>query len=160
VKSRFLMSAAALVLGGALVARRQLASRAGRLLLASGVPRAARGELGAGVPDGPEPVETGEFAVAGQALATGHVAVSAVSFARRRPEATATDAVRLVVESAHNVPDGGLVVLGHDGFAPDVEGFTLMLASAGPGPFAASGRYEVHTPAALPRVTHQGDPAR
>ena len=37
----------------------------------------------------------------------------------------------------------GLVVLCDAGFAPDAEGFTLLVAASGPGPFAASGRYEL-----------------
>ena len=100
------------------------------------------------VPEPPpafEPVvaEWGRFAVGGDALAAGHAAVSAVSFARRQPGPVSADAVRLRIESALNVPVGGLLVLGDPGFAPDAEGFTLMLAAEAAGRFAATGTYEL-----------------
>lgn len=166
MRSRFLISAVAMV-GAALVVRRQRSARAERLLLGPGppAPETAGGDRGGGdlLALVPPAVETGPFAVAGQALAPGHVAVAGVSFARRRPEANAAEAVRLVVDSSHNVPEGGLVVLGQGGFAPDPEGFTLMLASAGAGPFAASGRYELLGPTMHGSPTGanpQGDPDR
>ena len=51
--------------------------------------------------------------------------------------------ITLITDAANNVADGGLIVLGDAGFAPDAEGFTLLLAAAGPGTFAAAGRYEL-----------------
>jgi hypothetical protein len=42
-----------------------------------------------------------------------------------------------------NVAGGGVVVLSDAGFAPDEDGFTVLVAAEGPGSFAASGRYEV-----------------
>lgn len=161
MRSRFLISAAVMV-GAALMARRHHAARAERLLLGAGTPQPEVEGMDPTTPatDGPAPLETGGFVVAGQALAPGHVAVTGVSFARRRPGALAPDAIRLVIESSHNVPARGLVVLDEGGFAPDAEGFTLMLASESPGPFAASGRYELmtpHAPGSPPRVTLQGD---
>ena len=38
---------------------------------------------------------------------------------------------------------GTLIVLGDSGFAPDEEGFTILLAAEGPGTFAAAGYYEL-----------------
>jgi hypothetical protein len=87
--------------------------------------------------------ETGRFSLGGWASAGGHLAVSGVTFRDRLGEPVDAGAVRLVIEAGDNVAHGGLVVLADAGFAPDEEGFTLMLAAAGPGAFAAAGRYEV-----------------
>lgn len=94
-------------------------------------------------PEDPPALNRGRFALGGHALVPGHMTVSAVSFAARGAVPAAPEAIRLEVESIENVPDGGLVVLADPGFAPDAEGFTLMLAAAAPGRFAASGWYEL-----------------
>ena len=41
--------------------------------------------------------------------------------------------MRLVPDVLQNVTASGLVVLGDAGFAPDAEGFTLLVAAAAPG---------------------------
>ncbi len=87
--------------------------------------------------------EDGRFSLGGWAAQSGHLAVCGVTFRDRRGAPVEAAAIRLVTEAAANVAEGGLVVLGDAGFAPDAEGFTLMLAAAAPGSFAASGRYEV-----------------
>ena len=87
--------------------------------------------------------ETGRFSLGGWASAAGHLAVCGVTFRERLGEPVDAGAVRLVLEAGDNVAYGGLVVLADPGFAPDEEGFTLMLAAAAPGVFAAAGRYEV-----------------
>lgn len=83
----------------------------------------------------------GRFSLGGFALQPGHITLCGVTFDERAEGPVAAGAIRLEIEAASNVADGGLVVLGDPGFAPDGEGFTLMLAAAGPGGFAASGRY-------------------
>jgi len=87
--------------------------------------------------------ETGRFSLGGWASAAGHMAVCGVSLRERLGEPVDAGAVRLVIEAGDNIAHGGLVVLADPGFAPDEEGFTLMLAAAAPGVFAAAGRYEV-----------------
>ena len=52
---------------------------------------------------------------------------------RTRPGSLAYDKYREIIGSKGEAED----------FAPDVEGFTILLAAAGPGSFAATGRYEV-----------------
>lgn len=98
-------------------------------------PAAAAAELVVG--------EDGRFSLGGWAAQTGHMAFCGVTFRDRRGAPVEASAIRLVPEATSNVADGGLVVLADPGFAPDAEGFTLLLAAAGPGSFAASGRYEV-----------------
>jgi hypothetical protein len=88
-------------------------------------------------------VDSGPFAFGGWAPQPGATAVMGVTFSRRVAEAPGADRVRLTLRSATNVPDGGLVVLSDAGFAPDREGFALMLASAQAGSFLASGRWEL-----------------
>lgn len=83
----------------------------------------------------------GRFSLGGWALQAGHMALCGVTFDARADTPPSPAAISLEVEASSNVADGGLVVLGDAGFAPDAEGFTLMLAAAGPGGFAASGRY-------------------
>lgn len=97
------------------------------------------------VPAGIEVVidESGRFSLGGWAAQAGHMALCGVTFRDRRDGPVAAAAIRLVPDAAVNVADEGLVVLGDPGFAPDAEGFTLLVAAAGPGAFAASGRYEV-----------------
>ncbi len=87
--------------------------------------------------------EDGRFSLGGWAAQAGHMAFCGVTFRDRRGAPVAASAIRLVPEATANVADGGLVVLADPGFAPDAEGFTLLVAAAGPGSFAASGRYEV-----------------
>jgi hypothetical protein len=91
----------------------------------------------------PSVIERGRFSLGGWAAGAGHLAVCGVSFRERLEVPVDAGAVRLVVEVGDNVAEGGLVVPSDPGFAPDEEGFTLILAAAGPGVFAAVGRYEV-----------------
>ncbi len=63
-----------------------------------------------------------------------------------------------MTEATTNVATGGLVVLGDAGFAPDAEGFTILIAAEGPGSFAASGRYEVVAALSLRRGSTIGAP--
>jgi hypothetical protein len=86
---------------------------------------------------------SGRFAVGGWAAQAGHMAVYGVTFPARIAEAVDAGRVRLVPDVLQNVTADGLVVPSDSGFAPDAEGFTLLVAAAGPGPFAASGRYEL-----------------
>ena len=111
----------------------------------------------------PEPVvaERGRFALGGSALAPGHAVVAGITFASRREAPVGADALRLRVERAFNMPAGGLVVLDDPGFAPDAEGFTLALAAAGSGSFAAAGTYELLAdPASAPSSASTGGTAR
>ena len=90
------------------------------------------------------PVEaSGRFAIGGWAAQAGHMALCGVTFPARLAEAVEAGRVRLVPDVLKNVGADGLVVPDDAGFAPDSEGFTLLVAAAGPGPFAASGRYEL-----------------
>lgn len=91
-------------------------------------------------PEGPI-LDEGTFSIGGWAAAPGHSVVSAVTYHHRLP--TPVDAGRIVlqIEAAENIPDDGLVVLSDPGFAPDREGFTLLLGAAAPGPFSAAGTY-------------------
>jgi hypothetical protein len=86
---------------------------------------------------------SGRFAIGGWAAQAGHMVLSGVTFPSRLAEAVDAGRVRLVADVLRNVTADGLVVPADGGFAPDAEGFTLLVAAAGPGPFAASGRYEV-----------------
>lgn len=89
------------------------------------------------------PLEVGRFALGGWAAAAGHSVVSAVTFRRRLPANVTPDRIVLEIDARDNVPEGGLVVLSDPGFAPDRDGFTLLLAAATPGPFSAAGSYRV-----------------
>lgn len=89
------------------------------------------------------PLDEGRFALGGWAASAGHSMVSAVTFRRRLPEDIAPDRIVLEVDASDNVSEDGLVVLADPGFAPDREGFTLLLAAADPGPFSAAGSYRV-----------------
>jgi hypothetical protein len=86
---------------------------------------------------------SGRFSLEGWAVMSGQMTVRGVSFPDRLRRPVRAEDVRLIVDARTNVADGGLLVLGDGGFAPDDEGFTLLLAAAAPGGFAASGRYEV-----------------
>jgi hypothetical protein len=104
-------------------------------------------------PAAPEPPvltldAAGRFSLEGWAALAGQMTVRGVSFPERLGREPAADEIRLIVDARANVADGGLVVLGDAGFAPDGEGFTLLLAAAAPGGFAASGRYELPSVAA------------
>lgn len=90
--------------------------------------------------DGPV-LDEGSFSLGGWAAAPGHTVVSAVTYRQRLPFEVAPDHILLSIEHSENVPDDGLVVLADPGFAPDREGFTLVLAAADPGPFSVSGTY-------------------
>jgi hypothetical protein len=101
-------------------------------------------------PEAPAPAElvvqvheSGRFLVGGWAAETGHTALAGVTLRERREDGIPAERVRLIVEAADNVAGDGPVVLGDPGFAPDSEGFTLIVAAAGPGRFAAAGRYEL-----------------
>lgn len=89
------------------------------------------------------PLDEGRFALGGWAASSGHTMVSAVTFRKRLPQDIAPDRIVLAIDASDNVPDGGLMVLSEPGFAPDRDGFTLLLAAAEPGPFSAAGSYQV-----------------
>jgi hypothetical protein len=93
------------------------------------------------------PLDEGRFALGGWAASAGHSMVSAVTFRRRLAEDVTPDRIVLEIDASENVPEGGLVVLADPGFAPDRDGFTLLLAAAYPGPFSAAGSYRVLPPA-------------
>lgn len=93
-----------------------------------------------------EILDSGPFAFGGWAPLPGATSVTGISFTRRLAEAPAAARIRLDVRSARNVPDGGLVVLADPGFAPDREGFALMVAAESQGSFMASGRWELLRP--------------
>ena len=88
-------------------------------------------------------VESGRFSLGGWATQGGHMNLCGVTFRSRQDPVVPAGRVRLVIEASHNVDAGGLVVLSDAGFAPDAEGFSILLAASGPGAFAASGRYEL-----------------
>jgi hypothetical protein len=90
------------------------------------------------------PIEAGRFAMRGWAAAAGHAVVSGITFRRRLSEDVGPDQIEIQVDATDNVPEGGLLILRDGGFAPSREGFALMLAAAGPGPFSAAGSYRVH----------------
>jgi hypothetical protein len=90
--------------------------------------------------------EAGRFSIGGWAAQAGHMSFCAVSFRDRRDEVVDASSIRLLTDATTNVSEGGLVVLADPGFAPDLEGFTIVVAAAGPGGFAAAGRYEVTAP--------------
>jgi hypothetical protein len=92
------------------------------------------------LPEGPV-LDEGTFSIGGWAAAPGHSVVSAVTYHQRIPMAVDAERIVLHIESAENIPDDGLVVLSDPGFAPDREGFTLLLGAAAPGPFSAAGTY-------------------
>jgi hypothetical protein len=98
-----------------------------------------------GTPAGAAPrvVASGRFVLGGWAVQAGHMAVCGVTFPSRVAGDVEAARIRLVPDALRNVSAAGLVVLGDAGFAPDGEGFTLMVAAVGPGAFAASGRYEL-----------------
>jgi hypothetical protein len=87
--------------------------------------------------------ESGRFSLGGWAAQPGSITLCGVTFRDRRDAPVDPSAIRLIPDAVSNVGDGGLVVLADPGFAPDQDGFTLLLAADGPGSFAASGRYEV-----------------
>lgn len=88
-------------------------------------------------------VDEGRFALGGWAAASGHSVVSAVTFRRRLPQGVTAQQIELTIDASENVPEGGLLVLADPGFAPDREGFTLLLTAAEPGSFSAAGSYRV-----------------
>jgi hypothetical protein len=92
------------------------------------------------------PVESGQFSMRGCAAAAGHAVVSGVTFRRRLADAPKPEQIELEVDATSNVPEGGLLILRDGGFAPSADGFALMLAAAGNGPFSASGTYRVLAP--------------
>lgn len=98
-----------------------------------------------GTPAGAAPrVEaSGRFALGGVAVQAGHMALCGVTFPSRIAGEVQAGRIRLVPEALENVSAGGVVVLGDAGFAPDGDGFTLLVAATAPGPFAVSGRYEL-----------------
>lgn len=88
-------------------------------------------------------LDSGPFAFGGWAPQSGSTSLMGVTFARRLEAAPAAARIRLEIRRTQNVPDGGLAVLSDAGFAPDHEGFTLMLAAESAGSFLASGRWEL-----------------
>lgn len=93
-----------------------------------------------------EPVARGDFFVSGLASAAGDLAFGRVLFPQRLDAAPEGATVTLVVEASDNLPDGGVAVMTDGGFAPCVEGMTLVAAAAGPGRFVARGHYVVGRP--------------
>lgn len=87
--------------------------------------------------------ESGRFSLGGWASQPGHMALCGVTFRDRRAGAVDPASIRLLPDAVSNVADGGVLVLTDAGFAPDAEGFTLLVSAAGPGSFAAAGRYEL-----------------
>lgn len=87
--------------------------------------------------------ESGRFSLGGWAAQPGHMVLTGVTFRDRRDRPVDPSAIRLRTDALSNVGEGGLVVLTDSGFAPDREGFTILLAAEGPGSFAAAGVYEV-----------------
>lgn len=87
--------------------------------------------------------ESGRFSLGGWAAQQGHMALCGVTFRDRRGTPVDPGAIRLIPDALSNVGTGGLVVLADQGFAPDTEGFTILVAADGPGSFAVAGRYEV-----------------
>ncbi len=108
---------------------------------ASGVDEAPEAPLV--VTHGVSSLDEGRFALGGWAAASGHSTVSSVTFRRRLAAPVRADQIELSVDAAENVPDGGITVLSDPGFAPDREGFTLLLTAADPGSFSAAGSYRV-----------------
>ena len=94
-------------------------------------------------PNTADVLDEGRFALGGWAASAGHSMVSAVTFRHRLTEDVTADQIVLQIDVADNIPDDGLIVLADPGFAPDHEGFTLLLAAAYPGPFSAAGSYRV-----------------
>jgi hypothetical protein len=90
----------------------------------------------------PPAIEEGPFALAGWAEATGETVVAGVTFLTPRPDHL-RGRVELVVDARQNAAPDGPAVMDDPGFAPDAEGFALVLRSAGPGPFSARGRYRL-----------------
>jgi hypothetical protein len=86
---------------------------------------------------------SGRFTLGGWASQAGHMALAGVTFPSRLAEAVEAGRVRLVPDVLRNVAGAGVTVLADPGFAPDAEGFTLLVAAAGPGAFAAAGRWEL-----------------
>ncbi len=89
------------------------------------------------------PLDEGRFALGGWAASAGHSLVSAVTFRRRLPDDVGPGRIVLEIDASENVPVGGLVVLSDPGFAPDRDGFTLLLEASEAGPFSAAGSYRV-----------------
>ena len=94
---------------------------------------------------------SGRFALGGNALEGGHIAIGGVSF---REQITASGwrelsnierslRIRLHVEGTHNCAAQDLVILVDPGFGPDREGFTLRLEAEQAGPFMASGTFHI-----------------
>jgi hypothetical protein len=86
---------------------------------------------------------SGRFSLGGWAAQAGHMAFCGITFRDRLDRVVEAADIRLVPDALANVADGGLLVLGDPGFAPDRDGFTLVVAAAGPGSFAATGRFEL-----------------
>jgi hypothetical protein len=90
-------------------------------------------------------VESGQFSMRGCAAAAGHAVISGVTFRRRLATPPKPEQIELEMNATSNVPEGGLLILRDGGFAPSADGFALMLAAAGTGPFSASGTYRVYS---------------
>lgn len=91
----------------------------------------------------PEVQESGRFTVGGWASQPGDMALTGVSFRSRLDRPVPVERLRLVTTASSNMAAAGPMVLAEPGFAPDAEGFTILLAAGAPGPFAASGRFEL-----------------
>ncbi len=104
-------------------------------------------------PDGSE-AGRGRFALGGHAMRAGQQAVSGVTFrspvgvppsawaVAPAPEA-APGTLVLHLDGAVNCGVDGLQVVMDAGFAPTDEGFTVRVAAREPGPFLASGTFEI-----------------
>lgn len=97
--------------------------------------------------DIPSPVTgvaaTGEFSIAGTAYGPGQGTITAVTYRHPLDVAVPGEGIELHVADAVNVAVGGLFVMDDEGFAPDVDGFVLMLLPQDAGAFSARGTYHV-----------------
>ena len=88
-------------------------------------------------------LQTGEFAIASTALVPGQGTITAVTFRTPIQDPVTAGDIELVLDEVVNVAPNGLHVLDSEGFAPNAEGFVLMLLAADAGDFSAHGSYQV-----------------
>ena len=87
---------------------------------------------------------SGEFTISGTSHGPGQGTITAVTYRRPLDDAASSSDIRLEVNHAVNVAPQGLFVLGDEGFAPNGDGFVLMLLAAESGAFSARGTYRVY----------------